>query len=48
MISNFTFFITGGICGIYIAQNYNIPDVKKYIEHSVSMAKTVEESFRKK
>ena len=48
MISNFTFFITGGICGIYIAQNYNVPDVKKYFENSLSMAKTIEESFRKK
>jgi hypothetical protein len=48
MISNLTLFITGGICGIYIAQNYNIPNVKKYIENSVSIAKNVEESFRKK
>ena len=48
MISKFTFFITGGIFGIYVAQNYNIPDIKKYIENSLSLAQTIEESFRKK
>jgi len=48
MISNFTFFLTGGICGVFIAQNYNIPNVKKYIERSILIAKKVEESCRKK
>lgn len=32
MISNFTFFITGCICVIYNAHNYNIPNVKNYIK----------------
>ncbi|CAD5329000.1 unnamed protein product [Arabidopsis thaliana] len=40
-------FITGTVCGIYIAQTYNVPNIKKLGHCAVSMAKQVEEKYRK-
>jgi hypothetical protein len=40
-------FIMGTVCGIYIAQTYNVPNIKKLGHCAVSMAKQVEEKYRK-
>lgn len=40
-------FIMGTVCGIYVAQNYNVPNIKQVANCAVSMAKQVEEKYRK-
>ncbi|KAK6262161.1 hypothetical protein QUC31_007977 [Theobroma cacao] len=40
-------FIAGTVCGIYIAQNYNVPNIKKLADTAFFMAKHVEEKYRK-
>ncbi|XP_062153730.1 uncharacterized protein LOC133861919 [Alnus glutinosa] len=40
-------FILGTVCGIYAAQNYNVPNVKKLAHTALFMAKHVEEKYRK-
>ncbi|KAK4340847.1 hypothetical protein RND71_039348 [Anisodus tanguticus] len=40
-------FISGTVCGIYIAQNYNVPNIQKFIENALFKAKDVEEKYRK-
>jgi hypothetical protein len=40
-------FMFGTLSGIYIAQNYNVPNIKKLAEFSLSMAKQMEETHRK-
>lgn len=40
-------FLSGTVCGIYIAQNYKIPNVKKVIYEALFSAKQVEEKYRK-
>ncbi|XP_051138230.1 uncharacterized protein LOC127256315 [Andrographis paniculata] len=40
-------FLSGTVCGIYIAQNYNIPNVKKVVYEALFTAKQVEEKYRK-
>ncbi|CAH8384673.1 unnamed protein product [Eruca vesicaria subsp. sativa] len=40
-------FLTGTVCGIYIAQNYNVPNIKKLAHSAISMAKQLEEKYRK-
>lgn len=44
--SSFT-FLTGTVCGIYIAQNYNVPNIKTLGRCAVSKAKEIEEIYRK-
>ncbi|CAF2028058.1 hypothetical protein F2Q70_00033039 [Brassica cretica] len=44
--SSFT-FLTGTVCGIYIAQNYNVPNIKTLGRCAVSKAKEIEELYRK-
>ncbi|CAK9159366.1 unnamed protein product [Ilex paraguariensis] len=44
--SSFTFML-GTICGVYIAQNYNVPNIRKLTNTGVFMAKKVEETYRK-
>lgn len=39
--------IAGTVCGIYIAQNYEIPNIKKVIYSFLFKAKEVEEKYRK-
>lgn len=34
-------------CGIYVAQNYNVPNVKKLFNTYVFLAKHLEETYRK-
>ncbi|XVF49358.1 hypothetical protein PTKIN_Ptkin04bG0005200 [Pterospermum kingtungense] len=40
-------FILGTVCGIYIAQNYNVPNIRKLGDSAFFMAKHVEEKYRK-
>lgn len=40
-------FIAGTACGIYVAQNYNVPNIKKLADIAIFMAKHVEEKYRK-
>lgn len=44
--NNFLFFVGTGF-GIYIAQNYNVPNIKKVANEWVSKAKQIEETYRK-
>ncbi|KAF7850883.1 hypothetical protein BT93_L4899 [Corymbia citriodora subsp. variegata] len=40
-------FLTGIACGIYVAQNYNVPNVKKLASTAIFMANLFEERYRK-
>ncbi|KAL0929141.1 hypothetical protein M5K25_001083 [Dendrobium thyrsiflorum] len=40
-------FVMGIGCGIFVAQNYNVPNMKKLLKEWSSEAKHVEESYRK-
>lgn len=40
-------FLLGTACGIYIAQNYNVPNIKKLANTAAFMAKHIEEKYRK-
>ncbi|XWS47665.1 hypothetical protein CRYUN_Cryun13aG0003600 [Craigia yunnanensis] len=40
-------FIVGTVCGIYVAQNYNVPNIKKLVDTALFTAKHVEEKYRK-
>ncbi|XVF11192.1 hypothetical protein REPUB_Repub08aG0004800 [Reevesia pubescens] len=44
--SSFSFMV-GTFCGIYVAQNYNVPNIKKLADTALFMAKLVEEKYRK-
>ncbi|XP_058085464.1 uncharacterized protein LOC131232940 [Magnolia sinica] len=44
--SSFTFML-GTVCGIYVAQNYNVPNIKKLANTGILMAKHIEENYRK-
>ncbi|XP_049344276.1 uncharacterized protein LOC125808648 [Solanum verrucosum] len=39
--------MAGTVCGIYIAQNYNVPNINKLIQNALFKAKDVEEKYRK-
>jgi len=43
---SFTLLVGMG-CGIYVAQNYNVPNVKKLFNTYVFLAKHIEETYRK-
>ena len=40
-------FMVGTLCGIYIAQNYNIPNIRKVANSGLVMANHIEETYRK-
>ncbi|KAF8412996.1 hypothetical protein HHK36_000968 [Tetracentron sinense] len=40
-------FLMGTVCGVYIAQNYNVPNIKKLANTGLLMAKHIEENYRK-
>ncbi|KAK2653543.1 hypothetical protein Ddye_013399 [Dipteronia dyeriana] len=40
-------FILGTVCGIYIAQNYDVPNIKKVAHTALFTAKVIEEKYRK-
>ncbi|CAL9098140.1 unnamed protein product, partial [Musa textilis] len=44
--SSFSFLLGTG-CGIYVAQNYNVPNIKKLINTYIFVAKHIEETYRK-
>lgn len=39
--------LIGTGCGIYIAQNYKVPNIKQLIRDLMGKAKEVEESYKK-
>ncbi|KAJ4774645.1 transmembrane protein [Rhynchospora pubera] len=43
----FPFFV-GTAFGIYVAQNYKVPNVKAVVDSGIAMAKKYEETYRKK
>ncbi|KAI3660124.1 hypothetical protein MP638_002466 [Amoeboaphelidium occidentale] len=43
-----TGFIIGGICGVYAAQNYTVPDVKKLADDLFAKLKDYEKSDKDK
>uniref|UniRef100_A0A7N0TYY6 Uncharacterized protein n=1 Tax=Kalanchoe fedtschenkoi TaxID=63787 RepID=A0A7N0TYY6_KALFE len=47
LLRNYFSLISGTICGIYIAQNYNVPNIKKVVTTALFTAKHVEEKYRK-
>lgn len=47
LIRNNLLFFLGSGCGIYIAQNYNVPNIKKVVSEWVLKAKQIEETYRK-
>lgn len=47
LIRSSFFFLVGTGCGVYIAQNYNVPNIKKLINTYMFVAKHIEESYRK-
>ncbi|KAJ6872570.1 hypothetical protein NC651_031632 [Populus alba x Populus x berolinensis] len=40
-------FMLGTLAGIYISQNYNVPDIKKLAETGFSLARQIERTHRK-
>ncbi|KAG9132881.1 hypothetical protein Leryth_014813 [Lithospermum erythrorhizon] len=40
-------FILGTGCGVYIAQNYNVPNIQKLYNTGIVIAKHLEENYRK-
>ena len=40
-------FIAGTVCGIYLAQNYQVPNIMKLADTAMIMAKHIEEKYRK-
>ena len=47
MTSQFFFFLLGNASGIYIAQNYTVPDLKKMATRALNIVKVMEEKARK-
>ncbi|XP_061351522.1 uncharacterized protein LOC133296534 [Gastrolobium bilobum] len=40
-------FITGTVFGVYLAQNYKVPNIMKLADTAMDQAKQVEEKYRK-
>ncbi|KAK4256404.1 hypothetical protein QN277_009276 [Acacia crassicarpa] len=40
-------FITGTIFGVYLAQSYQLPNIKKLTETATFMAEEIEKKYRK-
>ncbi|KAF8027071.1 hypothetical protein BT93_E0096 [Corymbia citriodora subsp. variegata] len=40
-------FLLGTACGVYVAQNYNVPNIKKLTGTGLLIAKHIEETYRK-
>ncbi|XP_043717068.1 uncharacterized protein LOC122665073 [Telopea speciosissima] len=39
--------MTGTVLGVYIAQNYNVPNIKKLADTGLLFMKHIEENYRK-
>ena len=39
--------MVGTVCGVYVAQNYNVPNIKKVADTGMAMLKHIEETYRK-
>uniref|UniRef100_J3MJM9 Uncharacterized protein n=1 Tax=Oryza brachyantha TaxID=4533 RepID=J3MJM9_ORYBR len=44
--TSFTLLVGMG-CGVYVAQNYNVPNVKRLFNTYMFLAKHIEETYRK-
>ncbi|KAL7233974.1 hypothetical protein ACSBR1_017560 [Camellia fascicularis] len=44
--SSFSFMV-GTVCKIYIAQNYNVPNIRKLANIAIFMAKHIKEKYQK-
>ncbi|KAF7836334.1 uncharacterized protein G2W53_011193 [Senna tora] len=38
---------SGTVCGVYLAQNYQVPNIMKLADTAMVMAKHIEEKYRK-
>ncbi|KAF5732927.1 hypothetical protein HS088_TW17G00460 [Tripterygium wilfordii] len=47
LISSSFSFMLGGLCGIYIAQNYNVPSIRRLSNTGLAMAQQIEETYRR-
>ncbi|CAN1180490.1 hypothetical protein LINPERPRIM_LOCUS12754 [Linum perenne] len=47
IIRSYFSFIVGTVSGIYIAQNYDVPNIRKVVNSALFTAKVVEEKYRK-
>jgi len=47
MSSQLLLFIIGNGMGMYIAQNYKVPDLKSWLSTTADMLKQIEEKSRK-
>ncbi|CAN0891558.1 hypothetical protein LINGRAHAP2_LOCUS17063 [Linum grandiflorum] len=47
IIRTYFSFIVGTVSGIYIAQNYDVPNIRKVVNSALFTAKVVEEKYRK-
>lgn len=47
MNSHILLYIIGNATGIYIAQNYKVPDLKSWLSTTAGMLKKIEETSRK-
>ncbi|XP_059642635.1 uncharacterized protein LOC132284542 [Cornus florida] len=44
--SSFSFMV-GTAVGVYVAQNYNVPNIQKLVNTGILIAKHIEENYRK-
>lgn len=47
MLSNFNYFIFGILTGIYVSQNYHVPNISRYIDMSINYVRKIEVENRK-
>ncbi|MCI93063.1 hypothetical protein A2U01_0114361, partial [Trifolium medium] len=47
IIRRFFAFISGNLVGIYVAQNYEVPNIKKEANNFLFQLKEIEEKYRK-
>lgn len=40
-------FIAGTVTGVYLAQNYKVPNIKKLADTALTIGKHIEEQYRK-